>query len=145
MIELNKLRDEIHNNAVEKGFHEQIEILKKMQESRLFTDKQIEAVSSAFLGQKLMLVVSEIGEALEANREDREPNYYMFEDWQNDEKYSFEDAFKLHIKDTFADELADSIIRLLDLCGLYQIDIEKHVKLKMKYNSLRPKLHGKKY
>lgn len=54
-------------------------------------------------------------------------------------------GFETDIKDTFEDEIADCFIRLFDLCGRYKIDIESHIKAKMKYNSLREKLHGKKY
>ena len=34
-------------------------------------------------------------------------------------------SFQETIKDTFQDEIADSFIRLFDLCGGLQIDIEK--------------------
>lgn len=47
--------------------------------------------------------------------------------------------------ETFEFELADTIIRILDLCGAKGIDIEKHIELKMKYNESREKMHGKKY
>jgi NTP pyrophosphatase (non-canonical NTP hydrolase) len=51
----------------------------------------------------------------------------------------------LCIKDTVEDELADVIIRTLDLCGYLGIDIEKHVELKMRYNESREYKHGKNY
>lgn len=43
------------------------------------------------------------------------------------------------------DELADIMIRVMDLAAFKGIDLEKHIDLKMKYNSLRPHKHGKKY
>jgi NTP pyrophosphatase (non-canonical NTP hydrolase) len=49
------------------------------------------------------------------------------------------------LKIHFSDEMADALIRILDMCGGLDIDIEKHVELKLRYNSLRPKLHGKLY
>lgn len=50
------------------------------------------------------------------------------------------------MKDTFEDEIADSIIRLLDLCGKNNIDIEAHIQAKMDYNATRGfKYGGKKF
>lgn len=37
------------------------------------------------------------------------------------------------------------MIRILDLCGWMDIDIQRHVELKMQYNAGREKMHGKKY
>lgn len=37
------------------------------------------------------------------------------------------------------------MIRLFDLCGYMDIDIEKHIDLKLKYNQGRPNKHGKNY
>jgi len=53
--------------------------------------------------------------------------------------------FKEQVKDTFEDEIADVFIRLGDLVGYLNIDIEKHIKMKMQYNATRPKLHGKEF
>ena len=78
------------------------------------------------LGTTLMLVVSEIAEALEADRKGR---------WATEEPY----------KDTFEDEIADTFIRLMDLCGRYQIDIDKHIAWKLEYNRGRAYKHGKSY
>ena len=41
-------------------------------------------------------------------------------------------------------EMADVIIRALDFCAGYEIDIEEAIKLKMEYNKGRPYMHGKK-
>lgn len=53
--------------------------------------------------------------------------------------------FKENIKDTFEDELADTVIRILDLCGARGIDLEKHIYLKLKYKATRERMHGKNY
>ena len=122
MKTLNKLRDEIHEYAISKGFW----------------DKERET------GTLLMLCVSELAEAMEADRKDRYADLELIEKDKEDFidfKWSFENS----IKDTFEDELADTIIRILDLCGAKGIDIEKHIELKMKYNATREKMHGKKY
>ena len=55
------------------------------------------------------------------------------------------DAFDIYIKNSFEDELADVIIRTLDICGYLNIDIERSVLAKIKYNKTRDKLHTKRY
>ena len=87
-----------------------------------------------------MLCVSELSEALEADRKDRRARTIGVIS-----KGSFKEDFETYVKDTFEDEIADAIIRILDLCGYLHIDIEKHIRLKMKYNEMREKLHGKRY
>lgn len=111
---------------------------------------------------KLMLIVSELGEACEADRKwkhakledikDLLPNMYVTkggivqrEPVQEAEKTRYIEVFEILIKDTFEDELADAFLRLMDLCGEYNIDIERHIFLKAQYNKLRPPKHGKKY
>ena len=91
-------------------------------------------------GEMLMLVTSELGEAMEALRKNKFANLQAcLEDGQTKE------SFEKNIKDTFEDELADAIIRLLDMAGGLQIDIGYHVLLKLSYNKTREKLHGKSF
>ena len=66
---------------------------------------------------KLMLVVTEISEAAESVR--------------------------LNNFNNFKEELADTFIRLLDICGTSCINIEKEIRKKMEVNKKRPMLHGK--
>lgn len=58
---------------------------------------------------------------------------------------TFKHWFESHYKDTFEDEIADAIIRLLDLSAGLEIDIERHIQKKIEYNKTRERLHGKKY
>ena len=119
---------------------------------------------------KIMLIVSELSEALEADRKNRHTNMELAEkDFPcaliHPEGYCVgfvcrdtnepidalkaqamcKHAFEKHIKDTFEDEIADAFLRLMDLCGEYGIDIERHIKLKAEYNKSRPIKHGKAY
>lgn len=116
-----------------------------------FTEKQP-------IATKLMLIVSELSEALEADRRNKHADFDRFEkvydcrmedlkgfDSPNKEAAAFEGAFRCSIKDTFEDEIADSFLRLMDLCGEYNIDIDTHIILKSAYNRLRPAKHGKEY
>ena len=103
----------------------------------------------------LMLVTSELGEALEADRKDKHADIEKFEIdrkvWSNGNmsregrEALFKASFEINIKDTFEDEIADAFLRLMDLVGAYKIDIEKHIRYKQIYNRLRPTKHGKKY
>lgn len=102
------------------------------------------------VGEALMLIVSELGEAIEAHRKGRFSTAEEFNNSLNssgknhiDSLYSYN--FESYIKDSFEDEMADAVIRILDFCGGFGIDIENHVKWKLDYNKTREKLHGKKY
>jgi len=102
--------------------------------------------------EMLMLVVSELSEALEALRKGHyaEPfaTAVLAEDlnnWDDSLKDAWKNGFEKAVKSSFEDEIADVAIRLFDMCGGLKIDLEKHIEMKMKYNSLRPYKHGKKF
>lgn len=98
------------------------------------------------VGEMLMLVVSELGEAIEAHRKGRFASLEAFEIRGLDgEETDINADFEELIKDTFEDEIADAVIRLFDMCGGLGINLEKHISAKLEYNKTRPKLHGKKY
>ena len=127
---LNEIRDAIHANSIAKGFWEE---------------------PNTNITEKIMLVVTELSEAVEAMRKlskeelisEIQGNSATIEafDLYGYDHYDFEKF----VKDSVGDEFADSIIRILDLCGRLGIDIEGHIKYKMEYNSTRPYLHGKKF
>lgn len=68
---------------------------------------------------QLMLVISEIAEAVEADRKGRRCDLGMFSDAMRtkDFKYSFE----TYVKDTVPDEMADVCIRIFDMCGCFDV------------------------
>lgn len=112
-------------------------------------------VKNENMGQTLCLIHSEISEALEAVRHNRYCKLKGFElDYERCKESletgrpftfgdPFEYAFKNQVKDTFEDEIADTFIRLMDLVGALEIDIDRHIELKRRYNSLREYKHGK--
>lgn len=97
------------------------------------------------LGTYLALITSELSEALEADRYDRWADLESYDAERRSDLAIDADAFRAHIKDTVEDELADALIRILDLCGVLGIDITRHVALKRQYNKTRGYRHGKCY
>ena len=99
-------------------------------------------------GELLMLVTSELAEALEADRkgykcELTKAGKMNFSGQDNVEV--FQALFRGNIKDTFEDEIADAVIRLFDLAEGRGIDLEWHIAAKLRYNKTRPYKHGKAY
>jgi len=120
---INKLSKEIHQNAKDKGFFE----------------------TKRNLGELLCLIHSEVSEALEADRESNYCEENIKHVLEIEDNNKFQQLFETGVKNTFEDELADVLIRVLDLAAYKNIDLETHIKAKMKYNALRAKKHGKKY
>lgn len=92
------------------------------------------------VGTLLMLCTSELAEALEADRKGRNADLATFE-----KSSMTKTDFETHVKDTFEDELADTVIRIFDLCGHLGIPIGKHINYKLAYNATRGRKHGKNY
>ena len=123
-MNLNELSKECYEMAKSKGFH----------------DKPRE------IGTSLMLIVSELAEALEADRQNKRcTTGGVNTSLENIDSVHSKRIFEMNIKDTFNDEIADTFIRLFDLCGELGIDIETHIRLKMRYNIRREHKHGKEY
>lgn len=133
-VQLNEACRQQHQAVIDKGFESNMEQLPRL----------------------LMLTVSELAEALEADRKGRRADMAGFkleynealEDWSgcvNKEQVAFRQAFESTIKDTLEDELADAFLRLMDICGIEGIDIETHIIMKARYNATREQKHGKKY
>ena len=125
---LRQLRERIHQGNVVKGFWDK---------ERNF-------------GELLMLVTSELSEALEAHRSGKLANRSKY---LNDvmhapafhEKAIERKAFEEHIKNSVEDEIADAVIRLLDMATGLNIDLEWHIMAKLEYNKGREHKHGKAY
>jgi len=151
---ITELVEKAHKNATDKGFYESdmltITTLKILKKNNLIDENTNKLINTNFINSmissKLMLIVSELGEALKALRN---RNFVKLGETcpyhLGHEALEQSNIFADYIKDTFEDEIADVFIRLFDLCGFMQIDIERHIKLKMNYNKSRPKLHGKEF
>ena len=99
-----QLAEKIHTNAVEKGFWDR-------------------PADEIFVTKQMMMIVSEVVEAMEALRKDMDP-------------------------DQLSDEFADIIIRTLDLyagmvqAGYMNKSLDSAIKQKIEKNQDRPKKHG---
>lgn len=129
---IQSLQEAVHKNSKDKGFYE----------------------GTFNVSEKLMLAVSELSEAQEADRannySDGRQDMLFFNDVfiRNEIKPGSElfiDYFKTNIKDTVNDELADAVIRIFDLAEALNIDLARHIIMKHVYNTTRPHKHGKKY
>lgn len=99
-INLNELRDRAYKTACEHGFHDK----------RLSNEHH------------LCLIISELMEAVEADRKgkraDRESFKSSYEDEEPHDDVNFRYSFENYIKGTVEEELADVVIRCLDLAGI---------------------------
>lgn len=106
--ELNALRDECYKIACEHGWHDE------EHSERHF----------------LCLVISELMEAVEADRIDRHADLESLNDAAS--VYPWIRCFATYVKDTVENELADAAIRILDLAGLQDCDIGEAVTVRLK-------------
>lgn len=83
------------------------------------------------IGEKIALIHSELSEALEEVRKSHDLDEVYFKENGKPEGFSV--------------ELADAVIRIFDLCGTYNLDLERAIELKHEYNKSRPYKHGKKF
>ena len=105
-MNLNELRDEAYSIAKANGWHEE------------------EHSDSHWL----MLIITEIAEAVQADRKGHHVNIDKFIDDMSDKDNANDTWFRLsfgqNIKNTVEEELADIVIRCLDLAGLREISID---------------------
>jgi NTP pyrophosphatase (non-canonical NTP hydrolase) len=114
---LNAYRDRIHTWAKSKGWW----------------DRKQDTIEA-----KLLLIHSEISEAVEALRDVE----YDGEGRPNPEQLRKVIYREFTKPDGFAIEIADTVIRILDLCGRLDIDLDGMVEEKMLYNERRAMRHG---
>lgn len=101
-MNLNELRDRAYNTACDHGFHD-------------------EELSNEHC---LCLVISELMEAVEADRKGKRFNKDAKETYELIQNVKFcKVIYENYIKGSVEEELADAVIRLLDLAGLRGIDL----------------------
>lgn len=136
---IHELIQKSYQTSLQKGFWDKYDKILKF-----IPDDEQEYIKQLFITQKLMLMVSELSESLESIRKNKFANE-LNDNIDNLTDDDFIKYFENNIKDSFEDEISDVFIRLGDLCGKFNINIEKHIKLKQKYNETRDKMHGKNF
>lgn len=131
-MNLNELRDMVHRTAVEHGWWDWSAIKVCCE----FPAATRDDLTVNEVGAKLALVHSEVSEALECVRENPSgivaPSTHLLPNPDG----------TLGKPEGFGSELADVVIRVLDLCGALGIDIETELLAKHRYNETRPLRHG---
>ncbi len=108
-MNLNKLRDKAYQCAIAHGWHEE-----EHSNEHYFC-----------------LIISELMEAVQADRKDQRANVAMFKDWEynglpiseDNRTKVFKEYYDEFIKDSVEEELADACIRIFDFAGLRNIEI----------------------
>lgn len=121
----------VHQNSKDKGFWD--------------------GPDNANVPTKLMLIVSELAEAMEEHRK-LDSGYrideiqYKSEDGiiYRDQEVGMKDGKMMYKPEGFAIELADAVIRIMDLCEYLGIDLADAIMIKSDYNRGREFRHGNK-
>ena len=124
-MDLNELKKEAYETAKANGWHDE------------------EHSDSHFL----MLIITEVAEAVQADRDNRHADVAKFKEWQGNSLplseetriRRFKEDFEAYIKNTVEDEFADIVIRCLDLAGLRGIDLSPVQDVKESLLSLKDK------
>ncbi len=144
-MEINEVRDAVHKTSTDKGFWKDYDDAKDI----LPLGDLRSAVQRAFISQKIMLTVSELSEAMEAQRTNHRADKLKFEyqmvEIEEGDEFAAKTVFENTIKNSIEDELADALIRICDLAGKMGVDLDWHVQRKMEYNGARPYMHGKNF
>ena len=110
-------RDRCHRIAIEHGFWDN-----SIKENMVVTP---ELVTSETIGMKLMLVVTELAEWMEAVRHGDPASDHISEFTASEE------------------EVADALIRIFDLAGALKMRLPEALEAKIAYNQKREHMHGK--
>ena len=125
-LTLAEVVDEAFKNSKTHGFYDNADAAKEfLSEHR---PEYLDAYIRSEIAEKLALIHSEVSEALECLRVG---------------DMTTGTAAQSSKPVGFPSEIADVVIRVADLCGLLGIDLNKEVKMKMRYNRARPYKHGK--
>lgn len=147
---LREIMFECHQNARDKGWWLPY----------MARENQIRMLSADQILSKLMLINTELAEAAE---EARLPNfdpqavYFKDEtqtsgpgsyatkvDWPKHEDGKLSMSHPLTKPEGFGVEIADALIRIVDLCAAMNIDLPTLVEIKHQYNKSRSQRHGNK-
>ncbi len=119
---INRLCSQIGTINIEKGFRQDIALINALTDNL----EVCEYLMNNIIATKLMLIVSEASEALDSLRKVGSNKTILGEG-------------------NFIEELADIMIRVMDLADIVGLDLGAAVVDKIEINSSRPHKHGKKF
>lgn len=119
MTDFTQLQQSIGSANARQGWHD-----------RFHTLEDPEAINDHLVA-KVMLANTELAEAVEELRSGRDFGEMYLSAGDKPEG--------------FAVEVADAVIRLLDLMEMLDIDLEHVIEWKLRYNETRNKMHGRKF
>lgn len=125
-----KLQREIHETAVEKGWYDPA--YGGAGSDPAYGGARPGSPPSRNFGELIALVHSELSESLEAYRNGN-PAHHTIEHGPHGNGGKPEG---------WGVELADVVIRVLDMCEYMNVDLEALIRIKMAYNKTRPYRHG---
>jgi NTP pyrophosphatase (non-canonical NTP hydrolase) len=125
MVTIDYLSTVVHRTAIEKGWW-------PMGEPTAYNMENADEInfSKVNIPEKLCLMHEEISEVLKEYRAGRD----VREIYYNESEPKKPEGIPI--------EFADEIIRILDFCKAYGINIEQALELKMEYNKTRSYRHG---
>ena len=122
--EIKQYIKEAHKNSIDKGFYDCPDcngtgfLIDPMPEMDCPKCKGTGINPNKNIGELLMLIVSELGEALEAHRKNKFANSDALNIlYQKETNVNLISAFERFEKDTLEDEIADVFIRIFDIAG----------------------------
>ena len=119
---------------------------------RAFNTAQAHGFDSASFGERIALIHSELSEALEDYRNGRDPadTFYSYDTTGYSGSLSDLESLREDLDAAgvpakpcgIPSELADAVIRILDMAEAYGINLEQAILEKMAYNDTRSHRHG---
>jgi NTP pyrophosphatase (non-canonical NTP hydrolase) len=94
------------------------------------------------VSDELMLIVGEVAEAHEEDRKGRGPGDHYYRGPAGGLSMLSRDEDGLNKPEGIPSEMADILIRVLDFCWRYNIDIDDVVAEKLAFNATRGERHG---
>lgn len=141
MESLIELLEKSHRDSISKGFWDKDYFLLDPMNDKIRYDMNY--LNNLVISQKVLLTITELSESIEALRKGKRAEINVYDRKVNE---GFDkDLFEMLIKDSFEDELADTVIRIFDIANFYKIDLTRHIELKINYNETRERLHGKEF
>lgn len=143
---LKELAKKVNKANRAKGFYDDNDLL--VSSVALNNPELLPVLNGLIDTQRLALITTETSEHVDALR-----SGFTYGELTEGEKEAilgmddeeFTDFYKKTFKGSTEEEHADGVIRYLDMAGENEVDLDFHIEAKLRFNSLRPHKHGKKF